>query len=170
MLHNFKYHIRSYLPAIVLISVLLFLPACRQIRERGIFGGKDLKMALLWAEQDSIRVADSLKRVAIVKEVAEKTQQDSIVKLVKEKAPGKDLKNTFHIIIGSFTNPGNAKLAAREYRNKGYKTSIITTTSRDGNKLKLVSVRTFNNYNEAVTYLKEFQAKINSSAWLYPNK
>jgi cell division septation protein DedD len=76
----------------------------------------------------------------------------------------------FYIIIGSFINSANAKRTAGEYRRKGYKTSIIKTTNRDGNKLELVSVRTFTNYNEAVTYLKEFQAQIDSAVWLYPVK
>jgi histidinol phosphatase-like enzyme len=59
---------------------------------------------------------------------------------------------------------------AAKYRNLGYKTSIISVTNRNGIKAELVSVNTFNNFNEAIRYLREFQSKFDSKAWIYSNQ
>lgn len=64
MMDNFMYYFKRFLPAIFIILFLLFFPVRRFLRENGffVFGNKTLKEALLWAKQDSIRVADSLKK------------------------------------------------------------------------------------------------------------
>jgi hypothetical protein len=43
-------------------------------------------------------------------------------------------------------------------------------TNRNGIKAELVSVNTFNNYYEAVRYLKEFKIKFDPAAWIYAKK
>jgi hypothetical protein len=163
----YKYHFKRYLSAIFLIPLLLFSFSCRYVKEE-----KALKEALLWARQDSIRIADSLKRIEIETKVVEALPQDSLGKSDKEKLPGSvgDSRITYYIIAGSFTNPENARLTAEGYRSLGYKTSIINTTNRNGIKAEYVSVNTFNNYYEAVRYLKEFQSKFDSKAWIYSDQ
>jgi hypothetical protein len=152
----------------------LFFPARRFLRQNGffLFDKKTLKEALLWARKDSIRVADSLKRIKIKSNVAEDKQQGSLVKSDKEEHPDftGDIRDTYYIIAGSFANLENARLAAGKYRSRGYKTSIINMTNRNGIKAELVSVKTFNNYNEAVSYLKEFKSKSDPEAWIYSKK
>jgi hypothetical protein len=168
------YYFKRFLPAIFIILLLLFFPIRRILRENGffIFGNKARKEALLWAQQDSIRVADSLKRIEIETNVVEEIHQDTLVKADKEEYPvfAGDIRNKYYIIIGSFTNPDNAKLAARKYRSLGYRTIIISTTNRNGIKAILVSINIFNNYNQAVIYLKEFQSKFDPKAWMYTNQ
>lgn len=174
MMDNFMYYFKRFLPAIFIILFLLFFPIRRFLRENGffVFGNKTLKEALLWAKQDSIRVADSLKRIEIEPKGVEEIQRDSLVKSDKEEHPvfAGDIKDKYYIIIGSFSNPDNAKLAAGKYRSLGYKTIIISTTNRNGVKAELVSVKIFNNFNEAVIYLREFQSKFNPKAWMYTNQ
>jgi len=144
---------------------------------------RSLKKAILWAKQDSARVADSLKRIEIVKnsiednhkdstvnKAMEKIHKDSIVKIV-ERSPSENIVNhRYHIIAGSFSNEENAKIRAREYFSKGYITDIIETSTRNGSKVNMVSVKSFDNLTEANEFLKEFKQEIDSTAWLYTNK
>ena len=163
---NFKYHSKRYVLAIFFILFLAFILLYRQ----GFFENKALKSALYWEKQGKVRVADSLKKVAPVTKITEETSPDSVVRVEPEKLGGGDFGNMYYIIIGSFISKENANLVARQFRSQGYKTSIINTTNRNGNKAELVSVRTFSNYDEAVRYLREFQSKVDPKAWLYPNQ
>ena len=168
------YYFKRCLLVIFIILLLLFFPARKFLRENGffVFRNKTLKEALLWAQKDSIRVADSLKRIDIETKVVEEIRQDSLVKSDKEKHPvfAGNIRDTYFIIVGSFTNPESAKLKAGNYRRLGYKTSIISSTNQNGIKVELVSVKTFNNFNEAVRYLREFQSKFDHKAWIYSNQ
>lgn len=168
------YYFKRYLLAIFIIILLLFFPARRFLRQHGffLFDKKTLKETLLWARNDSIRVADSLKRIYIESNVPDDKQQDDLIKPDKKENPvlAGDIIDTYYIIAGSFANPENARLAAGKYRRRGYKTSIINMTNRNGIKAELVSVKTFNNYNEAVSYLKEFKSKLDPEAWIYSKK
>jgi SPOR domain len=174
MLDNFRYHFKRGLPFIFTILILLFLPALMFLRKNGFvfFEKKVRKEALLWTHQDSIRVADSLKRIKIESVAPGNKQQDSKVKPVKEENPLKatEIESTYFIIAGSFTNSENASLVAEKYRSRGYKTSIISMTNRNGIKTELVSVKSFNNLNEATRYLREFKIKFDPEAWIYTKK
>jgi len=165
MMPNFKYHKKRYILGIFFISLLVFLLLYWQ----GVFENKALKSASYWEQQGRNRVADSLKRAVTGTKVTEETSKDTVIRSEAEKLAGEDLKNMYFIIIGSFTNAENANLAASKYSSQGYNTNIITTTNRNGNKAELVSVKSFSNFDEAVRYLREFQSKIDSKAWLYPN-
>jgi len=170
---NFWYYFKRYVIAIFIIVLLLFFPARRFLRQHGyfLFNNKTLKEALLWAHQDSIRVADSLKKIKIESNVMENKQQDSLVMSDKDNHVfAGDTGDTYYIIAASFTNPENARLAAGKYRSRGYKTSIIIVTNKNGMKAELVSVKTFNNFNEANKYLREFKIKFDPKAWLYSHK
>ena len=168
---NFWYYFKRYLIAIIIIILLLFFPARRFLRHHGyfLFNKKTLKESILWARQDSIRVADSLKRIKIESKVPEDKRKDTVANPIKEDNPSQtaDTGDTYYIIAGSFTNTENANLAAGKYRRLGYKTCIISTTNRNGIKTELVSVKTFNNLNEAGKYLKEFKSKFDPEAWIY---
>jgi len=174
MMDNFLYHFKRGLLAIFIILLLLFFPIRRFLRENGffVFGNKTLKEALIWGHKDSVRVADSLKRIKIESNVAEEKLQDSLVKSDKEENTvfAGDTRDTYYIIAGSFTNPENARLAVGRYHSLGYNTSIISMTNRNGMKSDLVSVNTFHSFIEAVKYLSEFKSKFEPSAWIYSNK
>ena len=159
---------KRFLYAIILISVTLSLSSCRYFREKGLFLGKNRKELLFWAQQDSIRFADSLKNTVVIKDVARDAKQDSVVKLVQEKASEPGSSKMYYLIIGSYGNPENAKSIAEEYSNQGYKTDIIKTTNSRGRKIELVSIKAFDNYSDAISYRNEFYSKFSSNAWIYP--
>ena len=171
MMDNFLYRNKRGLLAIFIIIILLFFPARRFLRENGffLFGNKTLKEALLWAHYDSIRVADSLRRIKIDSNIVEDPQKDPLVKSDNKENTvlTRDTGSTYYIIAGSFTDHDNANIAAKKYRGLGYKTSIISMTNRSGIKAELVSVNASNNYNDAVRFLNEFKIKFDPTAWIY---
>lgn len=166
---EFGYKFRSCISVIITISMLLLLPSCGHFRLGGFFGKRSLKNALLWAKQDSTRIADSLKRIQINSKAAPEMDPDPAAKPLKVNVPLKNSGKVYYIIVGSFTSNENAKLRARQYFTKGYKTEIINATVSNGAKVELVSIRSFENISEAKKFLKEFQDDIDQSAWLYSN-
>ncbi len=154
----------------ILVSGIMVLPSCRFLEENGIFHSRSLKQALLWAKQDSARVADSLKSLVIVKNPGKIVQHDTLKNLRSKTLSTESPKHSYHIIIGSFSNSENAKLCQIEYINKGYKTGIIETPGQNGTKIMLVSVISFENNNDAKEYLVSFKRNIDSTAWIYFHK
>lgn len=167
---EFGYKFRSCISVMLAISMLLLLSSCGHFRLGGFFGKRSLKNALLWAKQDSTRIADSLKKIQVNSKVAPQMDQDPAAKPLKEKVSLKNSGKVYHIIVGSFTSNDNAKLRARQYFTKGYKTEIIIATASNGATVELVSIRSFENISEAKQFLKEFQDDIDPTAWLYCNK
>jgi hypothetical protein len=162
--------IRRILLAIFVASLLLMLPSCRYLRQQLKIGEYSLKSVREWARQDSIWVADSIRRVMAHKKASDDTLTDSLITIDDNKHPGNNPGTMYYIIIGSFTDHDNAKLAVRQYSSKGYKTTIISNTNSDGTKLELVSVKTFNVQDDARVFLKEFQVKFEPDAWIYYRK
>ncbi len=71
---------------IFIILLLIFSPSCKNIRERGLFGKKAKTLEMLRAQQDSIRVADSLKRVENRLRAIEEARLDSLIQAEQEKS------------------------------------------------------------------------------------
>jgi hypothetical protein len=167
------------------ISLLLFLPSCQYLRKQLKIGEYSLKSVREWPRQDSIWVADSPKKVQRGDNVQEQTLKDSVERVIsvkkdfektltdsllsiEAKGNSKKIKATqFHIITGSYSNQGNAEKGARRYTALGYEPIIINAINRDGAEMKLVSVRIFNDYNEAKKFLKSFQKQTNPDAWIF---
>ena len=164
---DLRYKIRSCFSVIILISMLLLLSSCGHFRIGGFFSKRSLKNAILWAKQDSTRIADSLKRIQIKSEADSEKEREPAAKSLKDNIPLINSGKGYYIIVGSFTSDENAKIRARQYFTKGYKPEIIDATGRNGATVELVSVRSFKNISEAKSFLKEFQHDIEPTAWLY---
>jgi hypothetical protein len=147
--------------------MLLLLSSCGHFRIGGFFGKRSLKNAILWAKQDSTRIADSLKRIQVKSKTDSQMDKMPVTKPLKENIPLINSAKGYYIIVGSFTSDENAKLRARQYITKGYKAEIIEGTGSNGAGIELVSVRFFKNISEAKLFLKEFQHDIDPTAWLY---
>ena len=111
-----------------------------------------------------------MKRVISAKKVFERTLTDSLRSIDDNDLPAGDPGPGYYIICGSFTNHDNARLAARKYNSEEFKTAIIITSASNGSRLELVSVKTFNDYNEAVEFLKVFKGIYDPAAWIYTGK
>jgi len=150
--------------SIVLITLLLILsPSCKNIRERGLFGKKAKTLEMLRVQQDSIRVADSLKRVENRLRAIEEARLDSLIQAEQERA-AKEARNKYNIIVGSFLTPEFAKAWAEEYRKQGYDTRIVRM---DGSQFDLVVAESYDRFSKAMERLNAFQDTVDIDAWLY---
>jgi hypothetical protein len=186
--YSFVYHIRRILPVIFLGMLILSMPSCKYLKKQLKMGEYSLKSVKEWAKQDSIWVADSLKRISVDKKVIEKplpesvkrelskkktfekTLTDSLMNIKDNNVPEENNDPGYYIITGSFTNHDNAVKSAAEYSAKGYTTSIINATRGDGTRVEHVSVKSFTDGAEARLFLNEFKAKYDPGAWIYSRK
>lgn len=161
---------KSYLPLIILASVLLFLSSCKDIQSQRLIGRRSLKKALFWAQQDSIRVSDSLKSAAVIEGAIDDAVQDSSG-ISEDVLPTEEgTKNQYYIIVGTYANSDNANAVASQFRAKGYQTSILRSNNNLGDLLNMVSIESFANYEEALNYLNQIRSKVDSTVWLYRRK
>jgi hypothetical protein len=151
---------------ILFIALLILSPSCKQIRERGLFGKKAKTLEMLKAQQDSIRVADSLKRVENRLKAIEEARLDSIM-LAEEERQAYEARNKFNIVVGSFVVPENAKSWAEEYRKMGYDTRIVRMAD---SKYDLVVAESYERFSKAVQRLEQFQDTVDINTWLYIKK
>jgi hypothetical protein len=150
--------------SIVLITLLLvFFPSCKNIRERGLFGKKAKTLEMLRVQQDSIRVADSLKRVENRLRAIEEARLDSLIQAEQERAAN-EARNKYNIIVGSFLTPEFAQAWAEEYRKQGYDTRIVRM---DGSQFDLVVAESYDRFSKAMERLDAFQDTVDIDAWLY---
>jgi hypothetical protein len=148
-----------HLSAIVLFGLLVALPSCK------FFNKKENAKALaaLLSQQDSVRVADSIKAVHQQLLALENAKLEEA--RIAEEALA--LNNKYNIIVGSFKTPEYAKKLAEEYTKKGYKPTII---KMNGTSFELVAAEAHPTMRKAFASLKEFQKSIEPDAWLYVKK
>jgi hypothetical protein len=148
-----------HLSAIILIALLVALPSCK------FFNNKEnaRALAVLQAQKDSTRVADSLKTVHAELVALENAKLEEARKAEELLA----LNSKFNIIVGSFKTPEYARKLAEEYSKKGYKPTII---KMDGSTFELVAAEAYPTMSKAFASLKEFQKSIEFDAWIYVKK
>lgn len=152
--------------AILFVVLLLISPSCKRIQERGLFGKKAKTLEMLKAQQDSIRIADSLKRVENRRKAIEEARLDSIRKVEEEKAAFM-ARNKYNIVVGSFITPEYAQSWVEEYKRMGYNPHIVKMTD---SRFELVVAESYDRFSKALQRLNQFQDTVNIDAWLYINK
>jgi len=153
-----------HLSAIVLIGLLVVLPSCKYFKNRGLFGKKANTMAILLAQQDSIRVADSIKKVQDRLMAIESAKLDSARRANEDRLA---MAGKYNIIVGSFITPEYARGYAEFYRKLGYDTKII---KMEGSRFELVSAEAHESIRKAIARLKEYRDTVELDAWVYINK
>ena len=85
---------------VFLLAVLLVLPvSCKKIKQNGLFGKKARKLEILLAQQDSIRVADSIKRAENRQKAIEEARLDSLLRAEQEKAAYEAQMKKYNIVV-----------------------------------------------------------------------
>ena len=154
--------------SVLFLVVLLILPvSCKRIRERGIFGKKARTLEILLARQDSIRVADSIKRAASLQKAIEEARLDSLIRAEQEKSAYEAQIKKYNIVVGSFVTPEYAQAWAEEYRKMGYEPQIIRT---DESKFDFVVAESHDQYARAAHRLEQFRDTVEIDAWLLVRK
>jgi hypothetical protein len=156
----------KHFSTLLFIAILVFSPSCKNIRERGLFGKKAKALEMLKARQDSIRVADSLKRVENRLRALEEARLDSI-RVAEEERQAYEARNKYNIIVGAFVIQENANAWANEYRKLGYDTRVI---KMDNSKFDLVVAESYERFSKAIKRLEQFQDTVDIDTWLYVKK
>jgi hypothetical protein len=143
-----------------LILLLIILSSCDKIK---FFGKKARALAemQMLARQDSIRVADSLRRAQDYLLSIENARLDSI-RIAEEERLANETK--YNIIVGSFLTPEYAKDLAQEYDKMGYKTEIIKMAN---SKFELVAAEGHKSLKKAIARLAAFQDTVQIESWIY---
>jgi hypothetical protein len=146
-----------------LILLLGIAPSCNFIKNKGFFGKKAKTLATLLAQQDSIRVADSIRKIQDQILAIENAKLDSI-RLEEEAKLLASQTRKYNIIVGSFITPEYAIGHAETYRLEGYDTKVI---KMDESNFELVSAESHQSLREAVSRLQQFQDTVELDAWIY---
>jgi hypothetical protein len=151
------------LAVFVLIMLLVVLPSCKHLREKGLLGRKADTMAVWQAKLRNMRVADSIKILQARLLALENVRLDSVKNSDQERGAWES-KYRYNIIVGSFITPENARNFSAELSKKGYKTRIIKL---EGTNFEMVSAEAHDSFSNAVTRLNQFQDTVAIDAWLY---
>jgi hypothetical protein len=159
----------------IFVLMMVALPSCKFLRERGIIGGKKKAddIALMLARQDSIRVADSIRNAAKAAEAeAAPIQEEQPVPVQERAVAVQDRALTaptgrFSIVVGSFSNHDYAVAKADEFRLKGFNPEIIKSSVTFN---ELVVAESMNSFSKAVARLESFRAEVDPDAWLYERR
>jgi hypothetical protein len=160
---TFNYFNMRHLSAIMLILLLTVAPSCNYFKNKGLFGKKAKTLEALRAQQDSVRIADSIRLVNIKLLAIENAKLDSI-KLLEEFRQAAAKQSKYNIIVGSFITPEYAKGYAESFKQQGYNAEILKMTGSD---FELVSAESHESLREAVSRLKQFQDTIEIDSWIY---
>jgi hypothetical protein len=151
----------KHLAIFSVMLLLVFAPSCKWLREKGIIGKKDRELAALLAQQDSIRIADSIKKAQEI--ILENARLDSI-RMAEEARREYEEMNRYNIIVGSFITPEYATAYSSEFASMGYKTKILKPANT---RFELVSAESHQKLGEAVRRLRQFQDTVVFDAWIY---
>ncbi len=148
------------LTALIIVIFLAALPSCKFFKEK-VFGRKARAQAEWQARQDSIRVADSIRKAQEILLAIEQARQDSM-RIAEEERLANETK--YNIIVGSFMTPEFAKAYADEYTQMGYSVRIM----KPGNsKFELVAAEGHKSLGTAIRRLAQFQDTVQVESWLY---
>ena len=149
-----------------LIMLLVVLPSCKFLREKGLLGRKADTMAVWQAKLNNMRVADSIRKVQDRLLALENARLDSVSNADQEREM-LESKYRYNIILGSFVIPENAKNFSADLSKRGYKTRIIKL---EGTNFEMVSAEAHDSFRNAVSRLNQFQDTVAFDAWLYISK
>jgi hypothetical protein len=152
-----------HLTALLVIILLIVLPSCKYFKAKRLFGKKADTMAVWQAKQDSIHVADSLKKIQDRLQSIENARLDSI-KRAEDELRAWEMKYKYNIIVGSFITPEYARGHAENYRMRGYDARVIKMAD---SRFELVSAEAHESFRKAVARLAEFQDTVEMDAWMY---
>lgn len=153
-----------YLTAIFLILILGMTSSCKFLKEKTFLGKKDRLKAEWLARQDSIRVADSIKRENDRLLAIENARLDSL-RLAEEAKL--ELESKYNIIVGSFITPQYAEACAEDYRRRGYDVTII---QKENSRFALVAAESHENFRRAVSRVNQFRDTVELDSWIYTRR
>jgi hypothetical protein len=148
------------------VLLLAIAPSCNYLRSKGLFNKKEKEAAVLRAQRDSVRVADSLRQAQDALLAAETARQDS-ARQAEDDRKSLEARSRYSIIVGSFITPEYARAFAESYRKLGYDPKILQV---EDSKFELVAAESHESFRKALERLKAFQDTVAFDAWMYIRK
>ncbi|HEX2977249.1 MAG TPA: hypothetical protein VHO68_15035 [Bacteroidales bacterium] len=148
------------IPAFIFVLLMAVLPSCKFFQNK-VFGKKARALAEMKARQDSIRIADSVKKSQDYFTALENARLDSLRKAEEER---KLNETKYNIIVGSFMTPEYARIMSEQYRTMGYNPQIIKIA---GSKFELVAAEGHKSLRSAVARLTAFRDTVQMESWIY---
>lgn len=149
------------LSTIVLAVILAGLPSCKFLNTK-IFGKKARALAEMQARQDSIRVADSLRKIEEHLLALENARLDSIMLAEEKQRLAAETK--YNIIVGSFLTPEYARNLSEEYTKMGYNVRLIKP---ENSRFEFVAAEGHKSLGAAIRRLEEFRDTVQVESWIY---
>jgi hypothetical protein len=147
--------------SVILMSMLLVaMPSCKYFKG----GRKAREYAIMKAQADSMRYADSVRKVSDLRFEA---SLDSARRAEEARLLLESQLKKYNIIVGSFLTPEYAKILMEDYKKEGYNPEII---KMEGGRFVLVAIEAHDSYSKAVKRLEQFQDTVQFEAWLYVRK
>jgi hypothetical protein len=149
------------LPALILILALAVLPSCKYLKNN-VFGKKDRELAELRARQDSIRVADSIRKAEDLRVVALENARLDSIRIADERKIVDQEK--YNIIVGGFLTPEYARIMADEYTKMGYEVRLLQP---ENSEFELVALEGHKTWGAAARRLEQFRDTVQLDSWIY---
>jgi hypothetical protein len=146
--------------SILLVVLLVSMPSCKYFKG----GRKTREFALLKAQADSMRYADSIQKVLDLRLEA---QLDSARRAEEARLVLESQHKKYNIIVGGFLTPEYARILMEEYKKEGFYPEIL---KMEGGRFELVAIEAFDSFNKAVKRLEQYQDTVQFESWLYIRK
>jgi len=146
--------------ALVFIVILLAGAACKNARNSSAGNVDTLFADTAVAEAEPVDSAALFQAMESYRVTSEQ-QQPAPAPATRPAAGGSG--NTYFMIVGCFSVPGNAENYAAKMRDLGYNATILP--GRDN--LQMVSAQSYATLQEGVLDLEKFRREVSSQAWVY---
>jgi cell division protein FtsN len=145
----------------IVIAITMLISGCDFVKKVNPFARKADTMELYQQRQDSIRRAELLRRQ---QEEArrEQVRADSIRKAREAEAERLSALR-YHLIVGAFKTPAYADEFQKKMLAQGHDSRIIMSE----NNFHLVTIKSLDNYREAVNEWKDIRNQGEHLVWLY---
>lgn len=149
---------------LISIMVLLGFTSCDFFQSKNLFSNDDDSI-LMKKRQDSLELADSIRTLHNELESLRQAH-NRLLDSIKHEKPASATStagNKYHIIVGSFRNQKYLNSYNKFIQEKGFQTNILQNEFG----FKLISVDSYNNWNDALRTLKGIKEDLEETAWIY---
>ncbi|MFP4605551.1 MAG: SPOR domain-containing protein [Bacteroidales bacterium] len=149
---------------LISIMVIVAFNSCDFFQSKNLFSNDD-DSVLMQKRQDSLKLADSIRTLHNELESLRQAH-NRLLDSIKGEKPAKAQQTKgkkYHVIVGSFRKQEYLDSYNKFIQDKGFQTNILQNEFG----FKLISVDSYNNWNDAVHTLEGIQEDLEETAWIY---
>jgi hypothetical protein len=147
---------------LIFITVPIFQQSCDFFQKKDMFSNEQDSLLIYQKKQDSLRLADSIKKL---EDQLTDLRRDhrKLLDSVRQSGQVQSSGYHYHVVVGSFKNPGYLDSYNKYVQEKGFNTKIL----QNKYGFKLVVVESFNNWSKAVRTLEALRNDFEKRSWIY---